>query len=352
MVGLHAVATEESGEEDYTQNRFKERLKSLTSPVAVLTFAIFFYVIFANQAINWSVLVLSTLKLSGVGISILLLIQSLNANNPFIKNLCTLNGKNDCNAILKSDAAKVTSWLSWSEVGFFYFTGSLLSLLFTPSSLTLLAWLNLFALPYTIYSISYQYRNKNWCILFCAVQALLVLEAIIFLSAQSYQLSSVTTFGLITIISFLVPILTWSFLKPFFTNASQIRSLKNQLKKFKYNDDLFSQALKNQPRYAIEKELMPIHLGNPKAGTIITMVSNPFCGPCAKAHQTIDEWLKYRSDIQLKVIFTSSNEENDPRTRVSRHLSALSENENKNMVEYAMNDWYKSSNKNYAYHFS
>ena len=126
--------------------------------------------------------------------------QSLNANNPFVKNLCSLGGKNDCNAILKSDAAKVTSWLSWSEVGFFYFFGSLLSLLLASSSLPLLAWLNLFALPYAIYSIAYQYRHKNWCVLCCCVQALLLLEALAFLSNQNFQLSAFTFANLLSLI--------------------------------------------------------------------------------------------------------------------------------------------------------
>lgn len=351
-IALYAEPTSESGEKDYAQNRFKELLRSLMPTTAILCLGIIIWLTFANQPISWAVLSLSFLKFSGVGISILLLMQSLNANNPFVKNLCSLGGKNDCNAILKSDAAKLTSWLSWSEVGFFYFTGSLLSLLFAPMSFPILAWLNLFALPYTIYSISYQYRNKNWCVLCCCVQAILVLEAVTFLITKGHRFtdsiaSNFSNFGLVTLVSFLLPILIWSFLKPFFTHAAQIKSLNQQLKKFKYNSDLFNQALKNQPRYAIGKELMPISLGNPEAETVITMVSNPFCGPCAKAHQTIDEWLKYRDDIQLKVIFTTADEENDPRTKVSRHLSALSTHEDKRMVENAMNDWYNSSRKNY-----
>ncbi|MEZ4900630.1 MAG: hypothetical protein R2822_02145 [Spirosomataceae bacterium] len=31
--------------------------------------------------------------------------------------------KTDCNHILTSPAAKITPWLGWSEVGFFYFMG-------------------------------------------------------------------------------------------------------------------------------------------------------------------------------------------------------------------------------------
>ncbi len=154
-IALHAEPTAESGEKNYTQNRFKEFLQSLMAPGAILCMGILLYLAFANQEINWPIVALTILKITGISISILLLMQSLNANNPFVKNLCSLGGKSDCNAILKSDAAKVTSWLSWSEVGFFYFTGSLLSLLFAPSSSSFLAWLNLFALFY-ILSVSKQ----------------------------------------------------------------------------------------------------------------------------------------------------------------------------------------------------
>ncbi|MES2650772.1 MAG: thioredoxin domain-containing protein [Bacteroidota bacterium] len=346
-IALHAEPTTESGEVEYAQNRFKEFLKSLMAPLAILSLILLLYLTLANQAIHWNVLALSGLKLIGIGISILLLMQSLNANNPFIKNLCTLNGKNDCNAILKSDAAKITSWLTWSEVGFFYFTGSFLTLLFDPTSLPLLAWLNLCALPYTIYSISYQYRNKNWCVLCSAVQVLLVLEAITFLSSQNYELLAFPTFALTALACFLVPVLTWAFLKPFFTDASQIKSVKQQLKKFKYNSELFNQALTNQPRYAIPDELMPVVLGNPNAETTITMVSNPFCGPCAKAHETLDQWLKTRDDIKIKVIFTTSNHDDDEKTKVSRHVSALSLLNDAKLLENALNDWYRQGDKKY-----
>jgi len=346
-IGLHAEPLPQSGEVNYITGRLNEFLRFLMAPIAFLTLSVILYNAFANQYGNLPVLALSLLKLIGIGISILLLMQSLNANNSFIKNLCTLNGKNDCNAILKSDAAKVTSWLSWSEVGFFYFTGSFLSLLFAPSSLLILAWLNLFALPYTIYSIIYQYRNKNWCILCCSVQALLVLETVAFLSARSYKLSVFPTFGLITPICFLAAILIWSFLKPFFTYASEINLLKQQLKKFKYNSELFNQALKNQPCYAVPDDLMPIILGNPNAETTITMVSNPFCGPCAHTHKILDQWLKTRDDIKVKIIFTTRNDVDNKKAKVAQHVSALSLLNDTLLLENALNDWYSKRYKTY-----
>lgn len=349
-IALHGTANTSNGELNYKTARFKESLQQLIAPLAILLGIGLLYMFFAAQPFQLSILVLSFLKLSGISLSVLLLMQSLNANNPFIRNLCSLGGKNDCNAILKSDAAKLTAWLSWSEVGFFYFTGSFLSLLFVPASISILAWLSVLALPYTVYSISYQYRTKNWCILCCGVQGIIVLEAVTFLTTQSFQHSKFNVplkTMLLTAAMFLIPILIWAFLKPFFTTSAQLTPIKQQLKKFKYNSDLFNQALKNQPRYAVDDALMPIRLGNAAAEIVITMVSNPFCGPCAKAHQTIDEWLQYRDDIQLKLVFTSSNVDDDPRTKVSRHLSALSNLENKELVGRSLNDWYNSKSKNY-----
>ena len=37
----------------------------------------------------------------------------------------------------------------------------------------------------------------------------------------------------------------------------------------------------------------------------------------------------------------------DPKTKVSRHSSALSNLENEKLVGQSLNDWYKSKNKNY-----
>lgn len=346
-VALHATAKTDSGEETFSQNAFKEFLRVTMVPLLFLTLAILFYNAYTNRLLSWPIIILNVLKLSGVVISILLLIQSINVNNPFIKNLCKLNGKSDCNAILNSEAAKVTSWLSWSEVGFFYFTGSFLSLLFAYQSFSILAWLNLLALPYTIYSISYQFRNRNWCILCCSVQILLVLEASMFLIEKNYLLHVSPGQWLLVIVSFLLPILSWSFLKPFFIDASQSKSLKIQLKKFKYNKDLFDQALTNQPRYGLWDNFIPVLLGNPMAETVITIVSDPLCGPCARAHKTLSSWLKNRDDFQLKIIFTTDNDESGVKTKLASHLIALCQHENNMLLEEAMSSWYSSTNKNY-----
>ncbi|TFF37321.1 vitamin K epoxide reductase family protein [Mucilaginibacter psychrotolerans] len=129
---------------------------------------------------SWQLLLASLFKTGGLTVAILLLVQSIDKNNPLVQVLCGGSSKTNCNAIISSDAAKVFKGLSWSEVGFFYFAGSWLALLFGGGSVALLqtlAILNIVSLPYTFYSIYYQARiAKQWCVLCCAVQALLWLE--------------------------------------------------------------------------------------------------------------------------------------------------------------------------------
>ena len=102
-----------------------------------------------------------------------------------------------------------------------------------------------------------------------------------------------------------------------------------------------------QPCYVVPNELMPVVLGNTDAATVITMVSNPFCGPCAKAHQILNEWLKNRDDIQLKIIFATANHDDDNKTKVARHIAALNLTRDTAFVEKALNDWYGQREKKY-----
>jgi hypothetical protein len=342
---LYAEKAEGSGEEYYSQSLIKGWVNNLRLPFLLLIIlSLIFYAVDYTESPGYYVLL--GLKLAGIVVSGLLLVHSINASNPFIQNLCGLGKKNDCNAILKSDAARVTSWLTWSEVGMFYFAGSFLCLLIIPSSIVFISLLNLLCLPYTFYSIGYQIKIKTWCVLCCSVQALLWLEAFTHLlngyDLQSLAVSFSFTQMLSYLLCFLLPAATWSFIKPFLLKASQLEPLNQQLKRFKYSAVLFNQALKNQPRYAMHQDVKPLVFGNSNAQNIITMVSNPMCNPCGAAHNTIDRWLEYRDDLQLNIVFMTGNHDDDIRTKVARRICALNLQGDGVTVEKAMKDWYKA----------
>lgn len=324
-----------------------------TLALVLLAFALLASIItFAPIFSGWQTILAALFKTGGVTVSVLLLIQSIDRNNPLVQTLCGGGGKTNCNAILASKAANVFDGLSWSEVGFFYFTGTWLALLFAGTStamLQALAILNIVSLPYTVYSIYYQARvAKQWCVLCCTVQALLWLEFIPmvgFLNAPFQLLNLTELAGLLICLA--LPVGLWLLLKPLLLKSQQLNTLKGQLRDFKYNTDLFNTALKEQPKYAVPAEDWSIVLGNVEAGNIITMVSNPYCPPCAKTHHALDEWLNRNPDIQVRLVFTANNTDADFKTPVTRHLMALNELTDKSKVKQALNDWYDQKHKDY-----
>jgi uncharacterized membrane protein len=344
------LATSQKNKKSLTLNK-SDSSYFLAIGLTVLAFVIVL-ANYSNVFTTWQTSLVSLFKTVGILVSVLLLIQSIDNNNPFVQTLCGGGGKSNCNAILGSKSAKVFEGLSWSEVGFFYFMGTWLALLFSGNNtgmLQALAILNLMCLPYTVYSIYFQARiAKQWCILCCTVQALLWLEFIPmvgFLHA-ALQLFSLNVFNSL-IVCFALPIASWLFLKPFFLKAQQVKSYKYHLQKLKYNSKLFNSLLKEQPKYATPAEDWSIVLGNVEAETVITIVSNLFCRPCAKMHKTINELLEKNANVQVRFVFTVKDTEDNIQLPIVKHLIALNELADKSIIKNALHDWYEYEPSDY-----
>jgi uncharacterized membrane protein/glutaredoxin len=353
---LVAEKTDDSGEPDYQLERRKEIIEGLRLPfslsaVFVLLIGLLFFHSAYINSFNLTIALITIFKTAGFAVSVLLLMQSVDTNNPLIQKLCGGDNSSDCNAILSSKAAKINDQLSWSEVGFFYFAGTWLIFLFNSSNLSImqiLAWFNLLCLPYTFYSIYYQWRVvKQWCIFCCSIQALLWLEFFALLPFLKYPVLLPNVKDLFNIIAGLMtPVLCWILLKPYLLKAQQLAPLKQQLQRFKYNPDLFKKLINEAAQYALLPNEYSIIMGNPASENVITMVSNPFCQPCAKAHKQLDEWLHTRANVKLQVIFMTQNAAWDEASKVAAHLMAI-QSENKDLLQNAVNDWYEQKQKNY-----
>jgi len=347
-----------SGEKDYAVKRRKEIVNNFRIPFVVfgfVTILILFLLLnpFYFKAFNWHIGLLSLFKTAGLGVSILLLIQSIDKNNPFVQKLCGSDDSKNCNAILAAKAAKVTEELSWSEVGFFYFAGTWLALLFNTTNghlIQILAILNLISLPYTFYSIYYQWRvARQWCVFCCAAQAILWLEFFAFFTFLRSPLVLPVDFqvwgSLVAAIFF--PILLWVFIKPYLMNSEHLKVLKPELYRFKYNKELFKDTIEKQVKYGLLPDENTITVGNQEADNIITVVSSPFCHACSNVHKVLDEFVDGRDDVKLQFIFLTRISSKEFDRKVLSHFMGLKSRYDDFSVKKALNDWYKQKKKDY-----
>jgi len=346
---LLAQSDEDAGEVGFKEKRRKELLSKFQYPILLTgaVLAVIMGLIYQGTFIenfSWRSVILAVLKASGLIATVLLLIHSIDANNPLIERLCT-GKKNDCNAVLSSKAAKITDFLNWSEVGFFYFSGSLLFLLFNNkpvTSISVLAFVNLLCLPYTFYSIYYQWKVvKQWCVFCTVIQGILWLEFFTFLPILIGKMEFPTVidlFGLL--VAFMLPVIFWMFLRPFLKASKEVKPLELQLRKFKNKRKLFEKALKDQTQLMLLEENETIILGNVEAENILTIVSNPFCQPCAVAHGILHQWLNEKDSFKLQIVFTTGGSNSKEKFEVAGYLHQLN-SENKETALDAIHAWYE-----------
>ena len=349
-VTLIAEPTQAAGEPNYPEKRKQERWQQLRSPALLAIAAILLVSVAGLNALafTWLTTTALTFKLIGLVASGLLLAVHIEGKQSFASSLCQLNDKTDCNAILTSPAAMLWGWVSWAELGFLYYAGGAACLCLgmltnqLPATLTLLAGLSFLALPYTVFSVYYQWQvAKQWCTLCLAVQVLLVAEAFLYGFSISFTSPSMALFAL-ALIGFGLPVGGWLLLKPLWKDSLQLRKTKRELSKLKNNPELFGQLLRQQPAMpALTPLVQAIRLGTPDAAHTLVVVTNPYCGPCAKAHEVLDNLLKY-VDVQIKVIIYAQNDERDTSALISKHLLAIAEMNDAKKTENAFNEWYKT----------
>jgi uncharacterized membrane protein len=300
-------------------------------------------------------LVFSILTLAGSIIGVLLLWYELDQYNPVLQQICSPGKKVNCGAILQSKGAKIAG-VSWSSIGFSYFMGELLFLMFggitSPQTLFVLAWLNVLAVPYTFYSVYYQWGiAKQWCVLCLCVQGLLILQLGTAFGGNWHMSLPLSTISpelyLQVITAFSIPFIVITILLPALLKAKERNRINTELQQLKHNPQIFEALLAKQKAITESAVGLGITLGNPNATYKIIKVCNPYCGPCAKAHAPMEELLHNNPDIQIQIIFTATNNEGDVTALPVKHLMAIAENNNDPKTKQALDDWYLVEKKDY-----
>lgn len=171
-----AYPTPQAKEPDYGKHLLNQRLaqaKHLTLILAIATLLGYFIIekrIFSHA---WAIAAM-LFNCAGLFFTWLLVKKSLHIKSHTGDKVCGVIEQHGCDNVLSTKAASFFGLFGWSEVGFAYFSVSLIALLAFPQASGSLALCNLCCLPFSFWSVWYQKtRAKAWCTLCLCVQATL-----------------------------------------------------------------------------------------------------------------------------------------------------------------------------------
>jgi uncharacterized membrane protein len=358
-VTLLAETSSASGQTDYKTAKGKETLRQSWAPILLCLIA----VVVINQLwVNVPNLAGGNLTyyiviwisaICGAFVTSLLLWHEYDENNVYLKKICSINKKTNCNAVLSSKGAKILGF-SWSELGAFYFFGILFYLLVTPLSrfsLFPLIIFNIFTFPYIFFSIYYQSRVvKQWCVLCLAIQGILLLD--FFAIILTGQLSSNISGYLAEInlrylaLAFLLPPLVWMAVKPYIYDKKESDEVKYSFFRFKSNSEVFNSILSKQPSMKAYPAGLGITIGNKDAENLLVKVCNPYCGPCGQYFPDLLEVVRANANLKVQIVFTGRPNKDDQQAIVIAHLLDIDE-ANPDITVQALTDWYTSDARDY-----
>jgi uncharacterized membrane protein len=302
-------------------------------------------------------------KTIGTILGTMLVGYSVDSQNAFLQSVCKINDSTNCNNILNSPAAKLTDWLSWSEIGLFYFGGGLIYLIspFPNPSLGLskeivLLFLSVLALPYTFWSVWYQWRvARQWCVLCLVVQALIWAEVCLFQAFSAKEGLSLlfrqgsTAFydglgieALVGVVAFLPLPALWVLLKPQLQSAVRYEPLLREFQKLKFSPTYLG-ALMSQQRQLppIFEGMKVIEMGNPEADHTLIVVSNPTCASCRRNHLALEKLVQKNSNLKCQIIMAANPQEEAG--RVALQILSLPADQ----MADALHSWFEKEGQQY-----
>ena len=344
---LLAETTSKSIEPDYLEHRKKEVFAIALKTVIILAGVLFFGFAYFYKSVysNLGISLLLLINLIGAYIGYLLVLKQMHIQSQYADKICSLFHQSDCNNVLESDAAKLWGVFGWSEIGLGYFASNVLLLLFSPESVSLIAILNIFTLPYSFWSVWYQkVKARQWCPLCLIVQVLLwsfFALNILFGTIKIPDVGLTATWLSVLFIGsiYAISIFSLNLIIPSLSKEGEIEKVKQEINSIKADEEVFKTLLTGQPSYEVSQDDSQILFGNPDAQLQITILTNPFCNPCARMHKRVENLLKKDNEkICIQYIISSFKPDLD---FANKYLIAACLGKDKATFRKIIADWFE-----------
>ena len=341
-----------SENEEALKKEKKARQKILFSVlflIAIAAFSLFNY--FSAQLTG---ILIATF--TGLSIAVLIVQHELGISNELTEQLCSSGKNTDCDAVMQSKGSQFNKWMNWADAGIIYFASYSLLLIASlyggnTQGIFLLSLLSLAAIPFTLFSLYYQWRViKKWCTLCLIIVGVLWLQFALLLPVALSLVKGESAFASVTFSSIGFSIFIFSFvavnwlllIKPAMKKNKELTDKNFSLLRFKYNPQVFDAFLKEQRKVDITFFENDLQLGNPYSPLQIVVACNPYCGPCAVTHKSLHE-LAEENNIGLTIrLSVKAENKEDKRTIAARYILQVLTKKKKGQIldGNVLHDWY------------
>jgi uncharacterized membrane protein len=304
--------------------------------VALLVLSLFF------NGFRTSHLFVLLSALIGFVSSVFIVQEKLGVKNDLISKFCNLSVKTSCESVIQSSLGHINKWLSFSDLPIVFFSVNLLSLLLLPSTVTIVGFLSLLAIPIVLYAVLVQqFVVQKWCILCLIISSCIVFQAVYFIMFLSiggfYDFQNLFFY----LFSFITLSAIWFWVRPVLESKVNAEKSNNELKRFKRKYEYFIALQKEIPVIADLDQLDGVFFGNNNAPIKLTLIVSPACFYCHKAFQEAYELVnQFPEKVALKVLYNVNPDNLDnPYTVVARRVLDLNIADS-SKAKAALVDWH------------
>ena len=340
-------------EENDAAEKLAQKNKYIAAAFIIAGLALFITSIFiySNTATN----IFGFLSLAGLAISIAALGTELGYQSKLVKQVCGTVGNGGCEKVLGSKFAKGFAGITPADASVLYFAAQfvlyLIGCFYTPilAGIITIAFAGIAVAVWSIYTQAV--KLKEWCALCLCIVAVLLGQIIIAtyflfnngltsIIPNSQSLIPFITFAITTIILTIIYLPIKQLIKTNSKNKQELASFK----KWKTDASLFMAQWEKEPtcdNTIWENDLL---IGNIDAPIRITVACNPYCGPCAKAHEQLDELVEKYPDkvsVQVRLLCDNANMDSKITKAVKAILQQAEVIKNNNEMQAMLANWFE-----------
>ncbi len=274
-------------------------------------------------------LALLSVKVMGILVSGLLVLESSGRGSSWMQKLCRVGSRSDCLSVLNSPASKLFGVVPMADLGVLYFLGGMVTMGLTAAAgvtaLGCLRGMSLATLPYVCFSVFYQARVvRQWCPLCLAVQALFVIELLLWLLLQDTNFAMWNGAGVgLMAVGFGLPGFLWVLVRPWQAQASQAEEWRYRFLRLIRDPGVMAQLFEKESAVVIPALSGDLTLGVTNAPFSLTLVTSPVCQYCAEAHEVAQRLVsRYPHQVRVTFRILGSEESGDPGL-LALHVLAL-----------------------------